>query len=174
MMTGWVDVYEAWYNTVLPCTRLWEGNMKLGNGKIPTAAGAIHAPLRSCIFVLALTLSGLSDAQTGTAHAGRGFAWFFAHSRPEGPCAGERVVATWYASGRRTASGQAFNPGDHTAAHRTLAFGSRVTVTNPRNGKTVTVVINDRGPFTRGVTLDLARGAALSIDMHQTQWVCIY
>ena len=131
--------------------------------------------MRSYIFVLALTLSGLSGAQTGTAHAaGHGFEWFLAHSRPEGPCAGERVVATWYASGRRTASGQAFDPGSHTAAHRTLPFGSRVTVTNPRNGKSVAVVINDRGPFTHGVTLDLARGAADAIDMHQTQWVCMF
>jgi rare lipoprotein A len=68
---------------------------------------------------------------------------------------------------------QAFNPSGYTAAHRTLPFGSRVTVTNPRNGKSVTVVINDRGPFTRGVTLDLARGAANAIDMRQTQWVCM-
>jgi rare lipoprotein A len=48
-----------------------------------------------------------------------------------------------------------------------------VTVTNPRAGKSVTVVINDRGPFTRGVTLDLARGAARAIGMNQTQWVCM-
>src|ERR1700694_1065252 len=130
--------------------------------------------MRLCIFILALTLPGLSDAQTGVAHAtGHGFEWFFAHSRPEGTCASERVVATWYASGRGTASGQAFNPSGYTAAHRTLPFGSRVTVTNPRNGKSVTVVINDRGPFTRGVTLDLARGAANAIDMRQTQWVCM-
>jgi rare lipoprotein A len=128
--------------------------------------------MRLCIFILALTLLGLSDAQTGSAH-GRGFGWFFAHSRPEGSCAGERMVATWYASGRRTASGQAFDPNGYTAAHRTLAFGSRVTVTNPRNGKSVAVVINDRGPFTRGVTLDLARGAASAIGMRQTQWVCM-
>jgi rare lipoprotein A (peptidoglycan hydrolase) len=94
--------------------------------------------MRSYIFVLALTLSGLSDAQTGTAHAaGHGFEWFFAHSRPEGTCAGERVVATWYASGRRTASGQAFNPNSPTAAHRTLPFGSRVTVTNPRTNRSL-------------------------------------
>jgi rare lipoprotein A len=60
-----------------------------------------------------------------------------------------------------------------TAAHRTLAFGSQVTVTNPENGRSVTVTINDRGPFTRGVTLDLARGAAHAIGMSGTQWVCM-
>jgi rare lipoprotein A len=131
--------------------------------------------MRACLsFFLALTLSGLSDAQIGAAHAaGRGFAWFFAHARPAGSCAGQHVVATWYASGRRTASGEGFDSGGLTAAHRELPFGSRVTVTNPRNGRSVTVVINDRGPFTHGVTLDLARGAADAIDMHQTQWVCM-
>jgi rare lipoprotein A len=59
----------------------------------------------------------------------RGFAWFFAHSRPEGQCSGQRVVATYYESGRLTASGQPFNVGGYTAAHRTLPFGSRVAVT---------------------------------------------
>jgi len=104
---------------------------------------------------------------------GRGFAWFFAHSRPQGSCPGQHVVATFYASGRRTASGQRFDPGGHTAAHLTLPFGSRVTVMNPQNGRSVTVVINDRGPFTRGVTLDLTRGAAHAIGMYRTQWVCM-
>jgi rare lipoprotein A len=115
-----------------------------------------------------------SDARLATEFSSRGFAWFFAHSpRPRSACSGRHVVATWYSLGGRTASGQAFNSGGHTAAHRTLPFGSRVTVTNPRNGRSVTVVINDRGPFTRGVTLDLARGAARSIGMHSTQWVCM-
>jgi rare lipoprotein A len=96
------------------------------------------------------------------------------HNQTGGTCAGKRVVAAWYESGRRTASGQAFNPGGNTAAHRTLPFGSRVMVSNPQNGKSVTVVINDRGPYSRGVTLDLARGAADAIGMHQTQWVCMF
>jgi rare lipoprotein A len=130
--------------------------------------------MRLCIFALALALSALSDARIGVANAsGHGFEWFFAHSRAEGTCAGERVVATWYAPGRRTASGRTFDSGGYTAAHRTLPFGSQVTVTNPRNGKSVTVIINDRGPFTRGVTLDLAQGAAHAIDMRETQWVCM-
>src|SRR4029077_11160841 len=111
-----------------------------------------------CIFGLALAWLIASSAQ---AHS-RGFAWFFAHSRPQGTCSGQHVVATIYASGRRTASGQTFDPSGNSAAHRTLPFGSRVTVTNPQNGNSVTVVINDRGPFTRGVTLDLSRGAGRS------------
>jgi rare lipoprotein A len=121
------------------------------------------------IFGLALAWLIMSSAQ---AHS-RGFAWFFAHSKPHGSCSGQHVVATFYVSGRRTASGQTFNPSGFSAAHRTLPFGSQVTVTNPENGRSVTVVINDRGPFTRGVTLDLTRGAARAIGMHGTQWICM-
>lgn len=123
----------------------------------------------SSVFGLAVVWLIMSSAQ---AH-GRSFDWFFSHSRPHGTCSGQHVVATYYASGRRTASGQAFDPGGYTAAHRSLPFGSRVTVSNPENGKSVTVVINDRGPFTRGVTLDLTRGAANAIGMNRTQWVCM-
>jgi rare lipoprotein A len=118
-------------------------------------------------FAAASLISSSTQAQS------RGFVWFFSHSRPHAACSGQSVVATYYVSGRRTASGQAFDPSGYTAAHRSLPFGSRVTVTNPENGKSVTVVINDRGPFTRGVTLDLARGATHAIGMYRTQWVCL-
>jgi rare lipoprotein A len=123
----------------------------------------------SCFFGLAIACLATSSTQ---AHS-RGFGHFFAHSKPAAYCGGQQVVATYYVSGRRTASGQAFNASGYTAAHRTLPFGSQVTVTNPQNGASVTVVINDRGPFTRGVTLDLAHGAARAIGMHGTQWVCM-
>lgn len=125
--------------------------------------------LAFCIVGLAAASLIASSQQ---AHS-RGFAWFFSHSKPQGACSGQHVVATYYVSGRRTASGQAFHPGGYTAAHRTLPFGSQVTITNPENGRSVTVMINDRGPFTRGVTIDLARGAAHAIGMGGTQWVCM-
>jgi rare lipoprotein A len=127
--------------------------------------------MRPALFIIGLALAWLVTSPE-QAHS-RGFGWFFAHSKPQGACSGQHVVATFYASGRRTASGETFNPSGHTAAHRTLPFGSRVTVTNPQNGNSVTVVINDRGPFTRGVTLDLSRGAARAIGMHGTQWLCM-
>jgi rare lipoprotein A len=123
-------------------------------------------------FCMAGLAAAVLIASSPQAHS-RGFAWFFAHSRPHGSCAGQHVVATYYTSGRRTATGEVFNSAGYTAAHRTLPFGSQVTVTNPENGRSVTVVINDRGPFTRGVTLDLARGAAHAIGMSGTQWVCM-
>jgi peptidoglycan lytic transglycosylase len=60
-----------------------------------------------------------------------------------------------------------------TAAHRTLPFGTRLTVTNPRNGQSVQVVVNDRGPFISGVSLDLSLGAAQAIGLHGTGAVCM-
>lgn len=68
--------------------------------------------------------------------------------------------ASWYALTSRTASGERMNPYGLTAAHRTLPLGSKVKVTNQRNGKSLVVRINDRGPFIRGRVLDLSKGAA--------------
>jgi peptidoglycan lytic transglycosylase len=85
-----------------------------------------------------------------------------------------RIISAFYSQGRRTASGQPFDPRGMTAAHRTLPFGTRLTVTNPRTGKSVIVVVNDRGPFVSGVSLDLTLGAAQAIGMHGTGTVCIW
>ncbi|MBP2442726.1 rare lipoprotein A [Rhizobium leguminosarum] len=60
------------------------------------------------------------------------------------------------------------NPAVLTAAHRSLAFGTKVKVTNRNNGRTVVVRINDRGPFIRGRVLDLSRAAAQNIGMVST------
>ena len=73
--------------------------------------------------------------------------------------------ASWYALHSRTASGERMNPGRLTAAHRSLRFGTRLRVTNRRNGRAVIVRVNDRGPFIRGRVLDLSRAAANSIGM---------
>ena len=62
--------------------------------------------------------------------------------------------------GRRTASGSIFNQGALTAAHRSWGFGTKVRVTNLRNGRNVVVTITDRGPYVRGRGLDLSVGAA--------------
>lgn len=76
--------------------------------------------------------------------------------------------ASYYAAkfhGRRTASGEIFDNGAMTAAHRSLPFGSLVRVTNPANGRSVVVRINDRGPFTRGRLIDVSRAAAEELGM---------
>ena len=71
--------------------------------------------------------------------------------------------AAWYGrkfNGRKTASGQHFNAAALTAAHPSLAFGSRVKVTNTNNKRSVIVVINDRGPSTPGRIIDVSQAAA--------------
>jgi rare lipoprotein A (peptidoglycan hydrolase) len=77
-------------------------------------------------------------------------------------------VASYYGKefhGRKTANGERFDMNAMTAAHRTLPFGSVVRVTNPKNGRSVKVRINDRGPFVAGRDIDLSYGAAKAIDM---------
>jgi rare lipoprotein A len=84
----------------------------------------------------------------------------------------DQVGATWYGHelhGKRTASGEVFNANGLTAAHRSLPFGTCLVVGNPRTGKSVSVRVNDRGPFTSGLTLDLSLGAARAIGMRSTQ-----
>jgi rare lipoprotein A len=78
---------------------------------------------------------------------------------------GSSGMASYYWQGTQTASGARFNPSGMTAAHRTLPFGTRVMVTNRNNGRSVTVTINDRGPFIKGRIIDLSRGAAGVIGM---------
>jgi rare lipoprotein A len=68
--------------------------------------------------------------------------------------------ASWYALTSKTANGERMNPSAMTAAHRTLPFGTKIKVTNQRNGKEVVVRINDRGPFAKGRVLDLSKAAA--------------
>lgn len=80
----------------------------------------------------------------------------------------QRGYASWYGpkfNGRRTASGEVFDMNALTAAHRTLPFGTWVEVTDLDNGRTVTVRINDRGPFVRRRIIDLSYGAARVLGM---------
>lgn len=76
--------------------------------------------------------------------------------------------ASWYKMGTRTASGEPMNANALAAAHRTLPFGTKVRVVNLKNGRSVIVRINDRGPFIRGRVIDLTRGAAVKLDMIRT------
>ena len=83
----------------------------------------------------------------------------------------QRVVdgqATYYGSrshGRKTASGETFNKNEMVCAHRTLPFGTRVRVTNKKNGRSVVVRVIDRGPFGKGKVIDLSPAAARQLDM---------
>jgi peptidoglycan lytic transglycosylase len=97
-------------------------------------------------FVIGVGASTIADAKERSAgHHGAGIASVYSYK------------------GGRTASGERSQPGGLTAAHRSLPFGTRVKVTNRRNGKTVIVRINDRGPFIRGRIIDLTPAAARSL-----------
>jgi len=84
--------------------------------------------------------------------------------------ASQTGIASVYANGdghawSKTANGERVNPNALTAAHKSLPFGTRVTVTNKRNGRSVTVRINDRGPFVRGRIIDLTPAGARAIGV---------
>jgi len=79
----------------------------------------------------------------------------------------EQGIASWYGSesGNRTAMGSRFRPHGLTAAHKTLPLPCKVRVTNLRNGRSVDVIVNDRGPFKKGRLIDLSHGAAKRIGL---------
>ena len=112
-----------------------------------------------------------------TAADAAGWGSIHRYVKPSGNCAGQEVLASYYWTGRRTASGERFDASGNTAAARTWPLGARLTVTNPHNGRSVTVRINDTGPwgiaYRMGARLDLARGAAMRLGMHGSQYVCV-
>jgi len=76
-------------------------------------------------------------------------------------------VAAYYSTdySGRTARGDRYDPTKFTAAHRSLPFGTRLRVTDPRSKRSVVVIVNDRGPFTKGRVLDLSLAAAKALNM---------
>jgi peptidoglycan lytic transglycosylase len=74
-------------------------------------------------------------------------------------------LASFYGHESRTASGEKFDASELTAAHRTLPFGTRVRVTNVATGRSVTVRINDRGPYVPGRVVDVSHSAAESLGI---------
>jgi rare lipoprotein A len=82
----------------------------------------------------------------------------------------EHGIASWYGrhwQGRRTASGSRFDDRRLTAAHLWLPFATRAHVTNLENGRSVDVVVNDRGPYHKGRIIDLSAGAAAKLGMRR-------
>ena len=78
---------------------------------------------------------------------------------------GSYGLASFYGHQSRTASGEKFNPRELTAAHRTLPFGTKVRVTDVATGKSVTVRVNDRGPFIPGRVVDISSSAAETLGI---------
>jgi len=134
-------------------------------------ASRITLALAGAALALALWAIAFSAAQAG--------GWKHVHKyvKPSGKCFGEEVLASWYDSGRRTASGEAFDANGNTAAARTWPLGTVLTVTNPDNGRSLNVRVNDAGPwgiaYAEGARLDLARGAARRLGMRGSQYVCV-
>lgn len=95
--------------------------------------------------------------------------------------AAETCIASQYGvgdgyHGRRTASGARFDTyarDPFTVAHKTLPFGSQVTITNLANGRAIRAVVNDRGPFVRGRCVDLGRAGAVALGMGGTARVMV-
>jgi len=82
-------------------------------------------------------------------------------------------IASTYSSGSRTANGEHYNPSGISAAHKSLPFGTRVIVRNQRTGRSITVRINDRGPFVAGRIIDLSAGAKSALGMDGLASVCL-
>jgi rare lipoprotein A len=120
------------------------------------------------ILLSLLTFTSANAAGWGSIHK---------YVKRTGNCAGQEVLASSYSSGKRTASGERFYANGNTAAARTWPIGTSLTVTNPKNGRSIVVRVNDTGPwgiaYRMGARLDLARGAAQRIGMHGSQYVCV-
>jgi rare lipoprotein A len=119
---------------------------------------------RACALALAVTAVGCATTRPAPTSTIR--------EVPTAPAPGTTAVfegkASWYGReqhGHLTASGERFNMYELTAAHRTLHLGTRVRVINLRNGRSVIVRINDRGPYGRGRIIDVSYAAARQLGM---------
>lgn len=106
-------------------------------------------------FVLGSILTSCSSSKSSSSSGGSGKVYK------------KNAHASYYAdkfNGRKTASGEKFSNSKYTAAHRKIAFGTKVKVTNLANKKSVVVEINDRGPFSPGREIDLSKKAFMEIS----------
>ena len=89
---------------------------------------------------------------------------FISNSEAEVSKEKKKVKATWYqCCNKHTASGDKFDPTKCTVASRFLPFGTYIRLTNPKTGETVDTIINDRGPFVKGVDLDVTKSCAIEL-----------
>jgi rare lipoprotein A (peptidoglycan hydrolase) len=129
--------------------------------------GSLRATLRIVAFALLLSIPGCATHVAPVAPPPPAAVTYV--PPPPAPKPAVHVVkASWYGNefkGRHTTSGEHFDPNRLTAASKTLPLGSVVRVENPRNGRAVTVRINDCGPFVGSRSLDLSKGAARRIGI---------
>lgn len=127
-------------------------------------------------IITALFVGAFVAAFAVPAYAG-GWATVHRYVHKTGRCGADReVLASFYGTGRLTATGERFNPHGLTAASYDYALGTTITVTNPHNGRTCQVRVNDRGPNgvarVMGARIDLALGARDCLGMTASQYVC--
>lgn len=128
--------------------------------------------MKYCLLLCGLLISFLGFSQDITAESGShttADSSVEATANHTSKLISKTVYATYYHrkfEGRRTTSGARYRRKKMTAAHMTLPFGTIVTVTNPANGESVDVEVNDRGPHSRKYKIDLSEGAARAIGIY--------
>jgi rare lipoprotein A (peptidoglycan hydrolase) len=135
---------------------LWTANGIEGGGTTKGCDMKRRNALLAAGVACAFEVAGLGSS---SAHSNR------PHTSPSGARVAGSGLASVY-SGGGTASRERMHSGAMTAAHPTLPFGTRVTVTNNHTGRSVVVRINDRGPFVRGRVIDLSPAAAHAIGVN--------
>ena len=132
---------------------------------------------RTGLSIASATTAGAAILLSASGADAGGWSTVHKYVKRSGQCAGQEVLASYYSSGKRTATGERFDANGNTAAARTWPLGTHLTVTNPKTGRSLTVRINDRGPygiaFAKGARLDLAHGAARRLGMSGAQYVCV-
>ncbi|WP_176451581.1 septal ring lytic transglycosylase RlpA family protein [Enemella dayhoffiae] len=124
---------------------------------VGTGSTATPTPSKSPSSAPSSAPSTSSSSKTTSGSSGSG------GSTGGSPAVGQSCTASMYDEPQMTATGEVFNPNAMTAAHKTLPLNSMLKVTNPKNGKTVTVRINDRGPYVGGRCVDLSKAAFAAI-----------
>ncbi|MFZ2063596.1 MAG: septal ring lytic transglycosylase RlpA family protein [Candidatus Binatus sp.] len=141
------------------------GAARAGHDSNPNHLGPISWTLAFTLGVLTIVLAGCSSQNYTPAPLSTPSYYTPSHETYRTT---HTEVASWYGpgfAGRRTSTGEVYNPEGLTAASTTLPLGSHVRVVNPDTGRSVVVRINDRGPYVRGRSLDLSHGAAQQIGL---------
>jgi rare lipoprotein A len=119
-----------------------------------------QAPSRQVVSERDRTASFVANKRVAAAHAA-----YTPHDNLAGPRTVSQGIASFYTEGTQTANGEKFDTFQMTAAHPTLPFGTKLRVTNVANGQSVTVRINDRGPYVPGRVVDVSYSAARTLGM---------
>ena len=123
-------------------------------------------PRRGCPWLLPVLVLALLASCSSSRSVSKG-SGASSRAAPRGAYT-QTGLGSYYAAkfaGRATASGSIYRPGEMTAAHNTLPFGTLIRVTNTRNGRSVEVIVTDRGPHTKGYIVDVSRRAAVQLDI---------